>query len=50
MMQNWTQTITTKNKDDKKIQKNSKKNTINGYVYVEKHHNVKKSSMAYNIG
>ena len=36
-MQNWTKTITTRNEDDKKL-KNISKDTINGYVYVEKYH------------
>ena len=39
MVQDWTKTITTKNEDDKEIQKTLKKYTINGYVYVEKYHN-----------
>ena len=39
MMQNWTKTITTKNEDEKKIQKHMYKDTINGSVYVEKYHN-----------
>ena len=39
MMHNWTKTNTTKNEDDKKIQKIYKNNNINGYIYVEKYHN-----------
>ena len=45
MMQNWTWKITTKNENDKKF-KIHKKDTINGYVYVENY----KKSIAYNIG
>ena len=37
MMQYWTRTITTKNEDDKNIQKiYIYKDIVNGYVYVEK--------------
>ena len=36
MMQNWTKKITTKNGDDQKSSKNTQKDTISGYVYVEK--------------
>ena len=46
MMQNRTKNIITKNEDDKKIQEIIEKNTINGYVYVEKYHNLK---MTYGI-
>ena len=35
MMQNWTKNITTKIEDDKKL-----RNTIDGYVYVGKYHNL----------
>ncbi len=35
MMQNRTTTITTKNEDDKIIQKIYIEGTINGYLYVE---------------
>ena len=37
MMENWTKKITSKNEDDQKI----KQNAINGFVYVEKCHNLK---------
>ena len=40
MMQNWNKNITTINDDDKNMQKKILKNTINGYVYVEKYHNL----------
>ena len=50
MMQNWTKTITTKNEDDIKIQKIQKKNTINGYVYVEKISSLIFLSIVYNVG
>ena len=40
MMQNWTKKFTTKMKMTKEFKK-YKKDTINGYVYVEKLHNFK---------
>ena len=36
MMQNWAKNNYYKNEDVKKIQKYIKKETINGFVYVEK--------------
>ena len=36
MMQNWTETITTKMKMTKKVHKIINKDNINAYVYVEK--------------
>jgi hypothetical protein len=41
MMQNWTKTITKKMKM-KKNSINYTKDIINGYVYIEKYHNLKK--------
>ena len=35
MMQKWTKTLLT-NEDDKNNQKKCKRDTINGYVYIEK--------------
>ena len=40
MMQNWTKKITTKYEGDKIIKKVWRK-YFNGYVYVEKNHNLK---------
>ena len=49
-MQNWTKKITTKWRWQKNSKNIFKKDTINGYVYVEKISYFQNLSMAYNIG
>ena len=48
MMQTWTKNITTKWRW-RKNSKYNEKDTINGFVYVDKISKLKKLSMAYNI-